>query len=78
MMIQTTPATMLQIVDSARSSRPNSRKPYEPAICARFAMTMTSAAMIPHPPIQPARGPNARVAQVKVVPQSGSARFSCW
>ena len=78
MMIQATPATMLQIVDSARSSSPKSRNPYEPAIWARLAMTMTSAAMMPQPPIQPARGPNARVAHVKVVPQSGSALLSCW
>ena len=37
---------------------------------------MTSAAMIPQPPSQPVRVPNARAAQVKVVPQSGSALFS--
>ena len=30
-------------------------------------MTMTSAAMIPQPPIQPTSGPKARDAQVKVV-----------
>ena len=41
-------------------------------------MTITSAAMMPQPPIQPARGPKARVAHVNVVPQSGSALFSCW
>ena len=39
-------------------------------------MTMMSATMIPQPPIQPALGPKARAAQVKVVPQSGSALFS--
>ena len=49
---------------------------YEPAIWARLAITMTSAAMMPQPPIQPTTGPNARVAQVKVVPQSGSASLS--
>ena len=49
-----------------------------PAIAARLAITMTSAAMIPHPPIQPISGPNARDAQVKVVPQSGSALLSSW
>src|SRR3954447_21710972 len=32
---------------------------------------------MPQPPSQPAYGPNARVVQVKVVPQSGSARLSC-
>ena len=31
--------------------------------------------MIPQPPIQPVAGPNARAAQVNVVPQSGSAWF---
>ena len=41
-------------------------------------MTMMSAATIAQPPIQPVCGPNARVAQVKVVPQSGSAWLSCW
>ena len=39
-------------------------------------MTITSAAMIPQPPIQPTQGPNARAAQVNVVPQSGSALLS--
>ena len=31
---------------------------------------------MPQPPIQPQDAPNALVAQVKVVPQSGSASFS--
>ena len=39
-------------------------------------MTRTSAATMPQPPIQPVFGPNAFVAQVNVVPQSGSRRFS--
>ncbi len=39
-------------------------------------MTITSAAMMPQPPSQPARGPNARAVQVNVVPQSGSTLFS--
>ena len=38
-------------------------------------MTSTSAATMPQPPAQPVLGPNARVPQVKVVPQSGSALF---
>ena len=38
-------------------------------------MTRTSAATMPQPPAQPSRGLKARVAQVKVVPQSGSALF---
>ncbi len=52
---------------------PKSRKTYWPAIWARLAITRMSAAMIPQPPNQPVLGPKARVAQVKVVPQSGSA-----
>ena len=51
---------------------------YEPAICARFAITMTSAAMMPQPPSQPTIGPNARDPHVNVVPQSGSALLSSW
>ncbi len=39
-------------------------------------MTRMSAAMMAQPPAQPVLGPNARVAQVNVVPQSGSALFS--
>ena len=38
-------------------------------------MTRMSAATMPQPPAQPVFGPNARVAQVNVVPQSGSALF---
>ena len=38
-------------------------------------MTRMSAATMPQPPAQPVFGPNALVAQVKVVPQSGSALF---
>jgi hypothetical protein len=37
---------------------------------------MTSAAITPQPPIQPVQDPKARAAQVKVVPQSGSALLS--
>ena len=55
---------------------PNSRNTYWPATCARLAITSTSAAMMPQPPAQPVRGPNALAAQVNVVPQSGSALFS--
>ena len=82
--IHSSPATVVQRVLDARSpaasqpSSPTNVNVYAPAICARFAMTITSAAMIPHPPSQPVIGPNARVAQVNVVPQSGSARFSSW
>ena len=55
---------------------PNSRNTYWPATWARLAITKMSAATIPQPPAQPVRGPKARAAQVKVVPQSGSALFS--
>ncbi|SKU46353.1 Uncharacterised protein [Mycobacteroides abscessus subsp. abscessus] len=34
--------------------------------------------MMPQPPSQPTIGPKVREAQVKVVPQSGSALFSSW
>ncbi len=40
-------------------------------------MTITSAAMIPQPPIQPTLGPKAFVPQVNVVPQSGITLLSC-
>ena len=75
--IQTTPATVVHelVVGQRRRSRTGWNE-YEPAICARLAITMMSAAMMPQPPIQPVRGPNARAAQVNVVPQSGSALFS--
>src|SRR4051794_2054701 len=63
---------------ASQPSSPRNVNVYAPAICARLAITMTSAAMIPQPPSQPVTGPNARVAQVNVVPQSGSARFSSW
>ena len=69
-----TPATVTQAVPAAPA--PTSSRKYRPAIWARLAITMTSAAMSPQPPIQPARGPNARAVQVNVVPQSGSALFS--
>ena len=54
---------------------PTSRNTYWPATCARLAMTSRSAATMPQPPAQPVFGPNALVAQVNVVPQSGSALF---
>ena len=54
----------------------NSRNTYWPATWARLAMTSTSAATMAQPPAQPVFGPNALVAQVNVVPQSGSALFS--
>ena len=38
-------------------------------------MITRSATALLQPPIQPLRGPIARVTQLKFVPQSGSARF---
>ena len=55
---------------------PKSRNTYWPAIWARLAITRMSATMMPQPPNHPVLGPKARVAQVNVVPQSGSALFS--
>ena len=54
----------------------NKKNTYCPATWARLAITRTSAATTPQPPAQPVFGPNARVAQMNVVPQSGSALFS--
>ena len=51
----------------------NRKNTYRPATWARLAMTGTSATIITQPPAHPDLGPNARGAQVKVVPQSGSA-----
>ena len=56
----------------------NSSNTYWPAIWARLAITRMSAATMPQPPIHPTWGLNALVAQVKVVPQSGSALFISW
>ena len=44
-----------------------------PVICARLAITITSAATMTQPVTQPVRGPIALVTQLNVVPQSGSA-----
>ena len=77
-MIHSTPTSSTQglVASEPMPLAPTSRNTYCPATCARLAMTRMSAAMMPHPPAQPVRGPNARVAQVNVVPQSGSALFS--
>ena len=55
---------------------PKNRKAYWPVTWARLAMTRTSEATMPQPPSQPTQGPKVRVAQVKVVPQSGSTLLS--
>ncbi len=54
---------------------PNSEKVYCPAIELKLGMTTRSVTRIPQPAIHPVFGPMARVTHVKVVPQSGSARF---
>ena len=59
----------------SNGSIPKRLNVYCAATSARLAMTMTSATMIAQPVSQPMRGPIARVTQVKLVPQSGSARF---
>ena len=46
------------------------------AIPARFDSTRIVAATRPQPASQPIHGPNARVAQVKDVPESGMRRLS--
>src|SRR5690554_6367256 len=46
------------------------------AMPARFESTSTVSAMRSQPAIQPTQGPNARVAQVKEVPESGIAEFN--
>ena len=55
--------------------QPKNVKVYCAAINARLGMMMRSAIMLLHPPSQPRRGPMERVTQLKLVPQSGSARF---
>ena len=69
-----TPAAVTHTVPAPL--KPMRSRKYRPAIWDRLAITMTSAAIIPQPPIQPVRAPKARAAQVKVMPQSGSALFS--
>ncbi len=59
----------------AATSTLNRLNVYWAATSARLAMTMTSATMIAQPVIQPRCGPIALETQVKLVPQSGSARF---
>src|SRR4051794_31230622 len=73
--IQTTPTSVTANVESAALCQPTSRNEYRPAICARLAITITSATTIAQPPSQPTDGPSARVAHENVVPQSGSARL---
>ena len=53
-----------------------SRKRKSTAIPARFESTRIVAATSPQPAIQPIHGPNARVAHVNEVPESGMRRLS--
>ena len=75
-MIHAQPTSVVQNVLAASPSAPKSKNAYCPAICARLAITMTSATTMPQPPIHPVRGPKARDAQAKVVPQSGWTALS--
>src|SRR6266536_5753331 len=75
-MIHTQPSSVTAHVLPARPLRPSRSKVYRPAIWARLAMTMMSAAMTTQPLIQPMCRPNARAVQVKLVPQSGSTLLS--
>jgi hypothetical protein len=77
-MIQSTPTSRTQPLAGLEPMpcAPNSRNTYWPATWARLAMTRMSEAMMAQPPAHPVLGPNAREAQVNVVPQSGSALFS--
>ena len=72
---QTTPPTVFQNVEAARPLAPTMRNMYCAAICTRLAMTMTDEATAAKPMIQPSGAPKARDVQMKVSPQSGSARF---
>src|ERR1700749_134216 len=69
-------ASTSAMVDRAAPSQPNSRYRYLAAISDSVAITITSAANTVNPVIQPRRGPSARVTHAKLVPQSGSTRFS--
>ena len=73
MIIQITPIASTAHFDGL--STPIRYQEYAPAMSARFAITMMSAASTPHPAIQPIHGPIARVHHENVVPQSGSALF---
>ena len=72
---QATPPTVFQRVEAAALCMPSMRNMYCAAICTRLAMTMTDEATAAKPMIQPSGAPKAREVQMKVSPQSGSARF---
>ena len=75
MTIQITPTNVTQKVLVAKPWAPKSEKVYWPAMRRRLGMTTRSVTRMAQPPIHPDLGPMARVTQVNVVPQSGSARF---
>src|SRR6516162_10456186 len=79
-MIQKTPTSSTQppeaLAPIVLSGPWNRKNAYCPATWARLPMTRMSAATVAQPPAQPIDGPNARVDQMNVVPQSGSALFS--
>lgn len=56
--IHATPSAVTAATEPAADSQPASLKEYGPAICARFAITTTSATTIAQPPIQPVHGPS--------------------
>src|SRR2546421_11473957 len=74
--IQAQPSAVTAHVLAARSDSPNRSNVYCPAIWARLAITMTSAATMTQPVSQPVCRPNVRATQVKLVPQSGSTSLS--
>src|SRR3954453_14152866 len=61
---------------SARSLAPNSSSVYLPEMADWLVMASSWAIVTTQPDIQPTLLPNARGAQVKLVPQSASAEFS--
>ena len=70
-----TSPTWIGMTGFSKTSIPNRLNVYCAATSARLAMTMTWATIITQPVNQPRCGPTAVVTQVKLVPQSGSARF---
>lgn len=63
-------------MDGSENTWDRRRKRKSTATAARLDSTRTVAATSPQPPIQPSQGPNALVAHVNVVPESGIAVFS--
>ena len=74
--MNSTPVAVTTSLFSASEPSPISSHRYCPATWARLARTTMPARATPQPPSQPAQGPKARRAQMKVVPQSGMALLS--